>query len=459
MGAKPTIVVVVLAVIGSAAAMYVLRTERQFVPRLDQPALLITQQQLPIDEVTRITLRRADDPTMIFDRTGRSWTQTEPFPHPVDFFSIRQMLVLAAGLEVAQRIGPDKLRGGFSESALGLLPPKAQLTFDWPGGSLTLSFGRRGAAGRSYLRITGDQTVYIVKSDLHDRVVEMDPKEWRDRTIFTALAIDADQIIIDDGGARTVLVKDRKRWKMIEPVQTRLDDLARGDFFAALGRARSGGFILDQPDDLQAFGLAEPTGSLTITSTRLVEQDGEIVRVPQEQQLLVGARMGVGSEDRFGMIQGRPVVVRLSEPVLRALFRRPESLADPTGSSVLAPDVKSLVIRGPGGEFRLVRDLDRWSAPQYGVEVPRQLVQDLLEQLTALRAAEIEFRPHPHEMEVATVTLYGFDATPLDTVRIAREADSGRWSLENGDDVLRFYPKNLQIRITPSDFDLQATTP
>ena len=159
------------------------------------------------------------------------------------------------------------------------------------------------------------------------------------------------------------------------------------------------------------------------------------------------------------MIQGRPVVVRLSEPVLRALFRRPESLADPTGSSVLAPDVKSLVIRGPGGEFRLVRDLDRWSAPQYGVEVPRQLVQDLLEQLTALRAAEIEFRPHPHEMEVATVTLYGFDATPLDTVRIAREADSGRWSLENGDDVLRFYPKNLQIRITPSDFDLQATTP
>ena len=78
MSAKPTIVVVVLAVIGSAAAMYVLRTERQSVPRLDQPALLITQQQLPIDAVTRITLRRADDPPMVFERTGRSWTQTEP---------------------------------------------------------------------------------------------------------------------------------------------------------------------------------------------------------------------------------------------------------------------------------------------------------------------------------------------------------------------------------------------
>ncbi len=159
MSVKPTIVVVVLAVIGTAAAMYVLRTERQSVPRLDQPALLITQQQLPVAAVTRITRRRSADPTMVFQRTGRSWTQTEPFPHPLDFFSIRQMLVLAAGLEIAQRIGPNKLRGGFSESALGLLPPKAQLTFDSLGGSLTLSFGRRGAAGRSYLRIAGDQTV------------------------------------------------------------------------------------------------------------------------------------------------------------------------------------------------------------------------------------------------------------------------------------------------------------
>ncbi|MHC4416179.1 MAG: DUF4340 domain-containing protein [Planctomycetota bacterium] len=450
MSARPTIVVLVVAVIGVAAAVWVWRGEQTPPPSSGQRGALLAGGRVPVDAVTRITLRRGGDPAMVFEPGEGGWTQTEPFAHPMDAFSIRQLVVLATALEIAKRLDGER-----SEADLGLRPPRAELVYEWPEGSLALRFGRRGVAGRSYVQVDGDPTVYVVTGELPDRAVDMDPKEWRDRTIFSPVGVDADQVVILDGPSRTVLRRDRKQWEMVEPVRTRLDETARDELFGALGRARSGGFILDEPDDPSTFGLAEPSGSVTITSTQLIEQAEAVVRVPRVERLLVGGRMGVGSEDRFGMIDGRPVVVQLPEPVLRALFRRPETLVDPTGSGVMAADVISLVIRGPDGEVRLDRDLDRWSAPEYGAEVSLPQVQDLLEQLTTLRAAQIEIRPYPRELELATIIMRGQNARPLDTVRVAREPRTGRLALENGDDVLRILPPEAHLALTPAEFGLE----
>ena len=162
------------------------------------------------------------------------------------------------------------------------------------------------------------------------------------------------------------------------------------------------------------------------------------------------------------MVEGRDVVVRIPDVVLQALFQRPEQLAAATASGVIAADVKTLRIDGPAGEFRLQRDLDRWIAPDHGgVEVPRELVEQLLETLTQVRATEVEMRPYPRDLEVAMVTMFGYAATPMDTVRIAREpaeeTGEGRWALENGDNVLRIFPPSLQLRLIPRDFGLQAS--
>ena len=102
-----------------------------------------------------------------------------------------------------------------------------------------------------------------------------------------------------------------------------------------------------------------------------------------------------------------------------------------------------------------MRDLDQWRAPAFAVNVPAESVNELLQQLTTLRATEVIIKDYPYELEVATVTMRGFDNKPIDTVRIAREADTGRWALENGDNVLRIFPESLHLLLTPSDFGLQ----
>jgi hypothetical protein len=309
-------------------------------------------------------------------------------------------------------------------------------------------------AGRSYLKIAGEPDVLVVRGELHDRAVQMDPKGWRDRTIFPGVSPEADQITIDDGTTRTVLRRERRQWTMSEPVRTRVDEHAGGELLSALGRAVSGGFILDEPQDLSGFGLDEPAGTVTVVSSRAVGGDGGPRREARTLRLLVGARMGVGSEDRFGMVEGRPVVVRLPEPVLVAFFRPVVTLIDPAASGVLAANVKSIVVRGPDGEVRLERDLERWVAPEDGVDVNVEIVERLLELLTQRRSDRIDVMTYPRDHQVATITMYGFDARPLDTVRVARDPDSGAWALDNGDDVLRIFPAETTIPLTPDDFGL-----
>ncbi|MHC4109055.1 MAG: DUF4340 domain-containing protein, partial [Planctomycetota bacterium] len=215
MSTRPTIIVLVLALIAVAAALYVSHRDSRARTGGSEDGLrrtLLSADQLPVDAVERITLQRQREPRLVFERSDLSWRQVEPFEHPMDPFSIRQLAETASKLEVIDVIGPQDLSGGLSERSLSLDPPAAELMYAWQGGSLRLELGRRGLAGRAYMRIGGDDTIYVVTLALHERAVETDPKEWRDRTIFPRAGIDADRIERFNGETRLVLERERRRW-------------------------------------------------------------------------------------------------------------------------------------------------------------------------------------------------------------------------------------------------------
>jgi hypothetical protein len=117
--------------------------------------------------------------------------------------------------------------------------------------------------------------------------------------------------------------------------------------------------------------------------------------------------------------------------------------------------VKAVAIRTDTGELRLERDLEKWRAPEHNMaEVNADHVQELLDQLCTLRARDVQFKPYPRELEIAMVTLFGFDGRAIDTVRIAQETTSPSTALENGDNVLRVFPQGLKFRLLPADYGL-----
>lgn len=444
---------VVLAVIGVVVAVVLYRGEPA-----DSGDALVTlpgASKIPVDAVEAITLRRAGVAAMRFERTGLGWMQVDPLQFPMDAFSIRQLIIKAREIEVVRVIDG----GEAATTDLGLDPARAQMTWTWPDGSYTLSFGRRSVAGRSYLGIPGDDDVFVVTGELYERAVEMDPKEWRDRTIFSPTPAEVAAIEIDDGGRRVVVERRRQRWYMTEPARTRVDADAGEALVAAILRAKSAGFILDEPTDLSRFGLAAPSGTLTVRSHRKVAQGDKVLTVADTTRLLVGSRTGVGSEDRFGMVEGRAAIVRIPQAVVAAFFPKAVHLVDPTASGVQPADVKAIVIRHGDGELRLQRDLERWTAPQLGADADPAVVDSLLELLTTARATEIEIVDMPlYTATGRTITLYGFDGLPMETVRFGVSLPSQRpgFAVDNGDNVWRILPADTWIPLTREDFGIGA---
>jgi hypothetical protein len=479
-----TMIVLIVATLGVIA---MLRTEWERKPLSpwergwgEGARRVLEASQLPIDEVTRITLKRAGESPLVFEKSqsakvdgAASWNQTQPFAHPMEMFSIRQLAQQALELEAIDAVEPARLSGGagagMSPQALGLSPPLAEIMYEWSGGSLTLRLGRRSVAGRAYLQIAGDEKMYIVSPALHERATETDPKEWRSRTIFSLVnevggLMEPDRIEWRNEPAKMTLRRERKTWMMAEPVRTRLDPSVRDQYLDAIARAQVSGFVFDQPaeNDLSKFGLQDGRVSLTVTSNG--GTTGQTI-----QRLIIGNRAGGPTQDYFGMIEGRPVIVRISGAVLAALFRQATDLAALTGSGVNPADVKAIAIRHGEDEVRLQRDLEKWrgaslrAGPSPAQAMPDQQMRDvnaahaqeLLEQLTQLRGTGVEFAErYPRELEVATITLHGYDGKALDTVRIIHDEQSGRWAMENGDNVLRIFPASVKLRLSAADFGL-----
>lgn len=458
MNTRPTIITFIIAVLLVAAAVIVSSTDVISAQSTASRRPLLGPGRLPVRKVQSITLQRRDEPTLTFELVDGTWWQTEPFRQPMNAFSIQQLITTAEDLHYVSVIDPDGENDAEqSLTALSLNPPDAVISYQFEDHSLGFELGRRGIAGRAYLRIAGEPQVYVVNQLLHDRAVDMDPKEWRDRTIFRDVSVDATRIERRNGEQRLELERRQRRWRMTQPVATRAARASVEEYISAMARVEVGGYILDQPEDLSRFGLDEPTAELSVVSAEAVADDGTVQRAVQRQTLLVGSTVSLGSQDRFGMIEGVDTVVRLRTAALAELFREPESLIDPTGTGVQPADVKSVRITRPDGELVLERDLDRWVAPAYGrTEVPYETVENLLRIVAELPAPTVELKPYPHELEAASVTLLGFDSRPRDTVRIAREPDDGRWALENGDNVLRIFPPGMDVPLSARDFGLEG---
>jgi hypothetical protein len=138
------------------------------------------------------------------------------------------------------------------------------------------------------------------------------------------------------------------------------------------------------------------------------------------------------------------------------------SLVDPTPTGVQPADVKAVVIRNGDAELRLQRDLDRWIAPDLGADADPAVVESLLDLLSTARATDIEIVDLPlYAAAGRTITLYGFDGLPKETIRFGAKLPSERpgLTLDNGDNVWRIFPVDTVIPLTREDFGIGVVNP
>lgn len=403
---------------------------------------LVAIDQLPRDEVDRIELRVEGEAPLEFQRENGQWWMTVPFRHPAQYTSMLELIEAALTTRIVDRI--EQIEEG-DLARLSLQPPRGTIVYSAGGRTIQIELGQSGLGGRAYIRLDGGDHVLIVDDALPRKVFQDNPVRWREHALFPGADIEVDRIERTVGDNEVVFERSGRAWSIVQPIQTRVDADAMGTHAINLARAAWTDVLMDQPDDLATYGLDPPVARLSIT------RNGET------QVLLVGDRLGSASQDRSAMIEGVPVVLSLDGRTVASILPDPATLIDHRASRVRPADVKTIEVEGPDGTFRLQRSLEHWVAPGYDdQEVPPERVEELLQSMTTLRATEVELRDdYPAELERARVTFLGFDGSPLDTVRLLREQpETGKWAMENGDNVLRVHPEFLVLHLRPVDYGL-----
>jgi len=427
------------------------------------PRPLLAAGELPVDRVEAIRIERAGESSLRFERRGGRWWQVEPFEHPMDPVSMRRHATAAEGLRSSRAVEVE------DAAALGLDPPLGTATFEWRDAedrphSISLDLGRRGVAGRAWIRRRGEEMAHAVGATLHDRVLDGEPRTWRQRRLLETPENGVDRIAIELVGSPTVAMeRNGRRWSLTAPFRTRLDPSAMEDWIAALARIEAAAFFDDEAEDLATYGLDRPAERLVL-ERRAIDDDGEVSW--DRESLEIGSLFGPGSTDRFARLAGRPTVVLLAEGGRAAALRPLASLIDPTGSGATPSQVGAIEIRRGDGAFRLRRQLDGFVAESLDVSgevvetVPCEPARAnaLLDALAETRAPEISITPFPQELSEATVILEDLAGRPLDAVRIAREPERGRWALENGDDVLRIFSDSFALELDPTAYGLSPSS-
>ena len=371
------------------------------------------------DSVHAISIQK-NGKTISMERKDGTWWQVQPFSVRLDSVSMHRLVKTVQGV---QQLGILELQS--ADDSIGLGEGTNSITLFDGTESLTIQLGRKTLGGRAYARLH-DKSAVLIDQSLHRFALDMDDTFWRDVRVFPDFAIDGVRISRVVNGDRLLLDRTSGQWKMLEPVSARVDQGIITEWIGRLAAARIGSYVLDEPDDLALFGLHNPVATFTVENS-----DGV------SYTLLVGGRVSAGSQDRYVMMEGCPVVCKVQWDSLSQLFPAAEIYVDATGSAVSKFDIKQFVVRSNGKELLFERNLDTWVNSD-GEMQSSNAVDSLLVWLLETKPPQVSIGEYPRSQELATVTLIGYDRLPLDTVRIAQSQEGGL-IVENGDNVLRLH--------------------
>lgn len=422
---------------------------------------LVAADAVDPEQVVEIRMTREGTPYRFVLDSG-AWKQTQPVPHAIDGWSMRQLIGKLLKTESVRSVplrGTDKATRDKELAQAGFAPPTAVIELiEAPRDGaearrVAVELGRRSLAGRAYARVAPangvDSGYSVIDASLHEYALGRDPKEFRRRDLFPDLA-GVDRLTFSSPGGNLVLARSGRDYRLESPVRARADRAQAEELIDALRRARSGGFVTDRPAELSAYGLSPAMATL------------EVDAGGTRRALLIGDAVSIGAQDRFGMLDGTETVVRLPAAVLAPLLPRVERLIDAVATGVRGRDIGAIEIAAGEVRIGLRRESDGWSAT-VGRQGDAQVlagraetdrVDALIKALSETRASAVEIVAFPADRSVATVTLNGFAGEPLDTVRIARRDADSRLLLENGDGVLRVHSE-IDLPLTADELGIR----
>ncbi|MFA7236269.1 MAG: DUF4340 domain-containing protein, partial [Phycisphaeraceae bacterium] len=376
---------------------------------------LLADNPLPA-QIKRITLRLSGHAGCVIERQTADgkpgWKQTSPFPYEMMDWKIDELVNDALSLHYTSKIKSADL-------PIDMIPSDLVLTLKLDKGEHTLVFGPVAPAGGAYLWLDGQPDVYVVNADLHEKLLNKTPADFRSTALPNIPFGQVQQVVLHRDDLNVTIDRsgaDSTNWVFSRGATGRADGAAVEALVNTINFGAVEKFIADQPTDPARYGLDHPPITLAIA-----ESSGE---TGIAHTLRIGSPTDLNNTAYHAMLDDRPVVFTLGKNSIDRLTKPLNTLRDARLTPVNQTDVREIAVTLAGDAATVVhlqKADGRWTFadPKPGYELEPASADQLFDALFKTKAADyVHMEEAQKRLELATITLTLAGSTQPDQLTI-----------------------------------------
>jgi len=398
-----------------------LQQDNQTIDSIGDP--VFTDDALTGDQIDRIELTRGGR-SITAQKQGDQWYQTKPVRFKLDSYTPDAVANQFADLRYVQRIAPnttDEVADTPSVAQMGLEKPRAVVTVGIGDKTWTLKLGRLAVDGHGYAQVEGEDTAYVVEPAIFGTLLDQQTNDWRSKSLGSFDAAGSDRITLhtSDGDLIDLHKLEGTWWFDTDTVQ-RTNQEAISELFTTLSGVWITGFIEDNPDNLNLYGLDNPHLELILQTPVSPEIYSDVSGSADHTSTsnTLTHRLKVGRTDLEGKARYATwsrdgettlAVFTIDAATADSLKRNTDDLRDPRVSTVDAKDVRGLTVTQNGETtLHILRDPQtgyRFGEPKPAFEIDYSTTHALIRKLCELESTAYTTALNDLGEPVAQVTL------------------------------------------------------
>src|SRR5712692_5155397 len=342
------------------------------------------------EKIDGIVIQNGDDKIDIRRRDNK-WRLETPIKDQADNGLINNLLSDLSNWQKEATISAKEIEADKARlNEYGLSKPKLRLKLVGQDAPPEILFGKDGALeGKMYVRFENSKDAFVADQSVK-KAIEKKPEDFRDRKLTDLIMAQVSRVVLKTAAGEMELKKKGDHWEIVKPLRARGDDQKVGDLIAQVTTARIQQFVADDRGDLHPYGLAEPSGSITLfgqddkSAGRTDSSRGE-----QGQMLQIGGVPEKGKDQIYVRFSARAFVYTLPKKIEEILNTKPNYVRDLHLVRIDTNILDRITIDAPGkGKTVLARKEENWTiasrknAPANSSEVHRLIDTLQNEQVT-----------------------------------------------------------------------------
>src|SRR5213596_2863551 len=303
-------------------------------------------------------------------RRDNKWRLETPIKDQVDSSLIENLFSDLESWQKDATISAKEIDADKSKlNEYGLNKPKLKLKLIGQDRRPEILFGKDAALeGKMYVRLGDSKETFLAGQSIK-KDIDKKPEEFRDRKLTELNTAQVSRLVLKTPAGEMELQKKGDHWDIMKPLRARANEQKVGDLIAQVTSARIQQFVADDRGDLNAYGLAQPRGSVTLfgpeeKKDQKVEIGGSIKVFGQEdkgQVLQIGAIPQKEKDQVYVRFAPRGFVYTLPKRIEEILNTKPDDLRDHHLVRIDTNVLDRITIDGPGkGKTILARKGDDW---------------------------------------------------------------------------------------------------